>query len=64
MESSVRMALGGGKGGQGVTGAEAAFAGRIVRCHCPGNLRDFTLEETDTHKRNCELGKLNKRGGC
>ena len=47
-----------------VTGAEAAFTGEIVRCGGSVKLRDYTPEETDTHKRNCELGKLNKCGRC
>ena len=46
-----------------VTRAEAAFR-EIVRCGGSINLRDYTPEETDTHKRNCELGKLNKCGRC
>ena len=47
-----------------VTGAKAT--GKILRFHyhCSGKLEDFTLEETDMHKRNCELGKLNKCGRC
>ena len=27
-------------------------------------LRDFTLAETDTHKGNCKLAKVNKCGRC
>ena len=44
-----------------VKGAKAALTGQKVRV---ARFRDFTLEETDTHKRNCKLGKLNKRGRC
>ena len=47
-----------------VTRAEAAFTGEIVRCGGSVKLRDCTPEETDTHQRNCELGKLNKCGRC
>ena len=47
-----------------VTGAKAT--GKILRFHyhCSGKLEDFSLEETEVHKRNCELGKLHKCGRC
>ena len=39
-----------------VKGATAALTGEKARV---ARFRDFTLEETETHKRNCKLGKLN-----
>ena len=44
-----------------VKGATAALTGEKARV---ARFRDFTLEETETHKRNCKLGKLNQCGRC